>query len=97
KMYFEQHFSVAFKSEGMNNLVTEVDTKSEVAIIDVIKNAHPMHAILSEEAGALVQDSNYKWIIDPIDGTINYANGIPICCISIAIEKEGEMILGAVL
>ncbi|RTL49280.1 MAG: inositol monophosphatase [Sphingobacteriales bacterium] len=97
KMYFEQHFSVAFKSEGMNNLVTEVDTKSEAAIIEVIKTAHPSHAILSEEMGALVQDSAYKWIIDPIDGTINYANGIPICCVSIAIEKDGRMILGAVL
>ncbi|MDE3123900.1 MAG: inositol monophosphatase [Bacteroidota bacterium] len=97
KTYFEQQFTVAFKNEGMNNLVTEVDTKSEAAIIDVIQQQHPKHAILSEELGTLVQDSVYKWIIDPIDGTINYANGIPICCVSIAIEKEGEMILGAVL
>jgi len=96
KSYFDQHFSIAFKSDGMNNLVTEVDTKSEAAIIAVIKKAFPHHAILSEEVGELKQDSEYKWIIDPIDGTINYANGIPICCVSIAVEKNGEMILGAV-
>jgi myo-inositol-1(or 4)-monophosphatase len=97
KSYFDQHFSIAFKSERMNILVTEVDTKSEAAIIEVIKNAFPHHAILSEEVGELKQDSEYKWIIDPIDGTIYYANGIPICCVSIAVEKNGEMVLGAVL
>ena len=56
----------------------------------------PDHYILSEEAGALVMDSNYKWIIDPIDGTVNYAHSIPLTCVSIAVEKSGEVILGAV-
>lgn len=95
KEYFDTSFSVSNK-EGINNLVTEVDHKSEEVIFSVIKKNYPTHFILSEESGAIVQDSEYKWIIDPIDGTVNYANGIPICCVSIGIEKNGEMILGAV-
>lgn len=82
--------------EGINNLVTEVDHASEKLIMDTIRAAFPDHFILSEETGEIVTDSTYKWIIDPIDGTINFANGIPICCVSIGVEKEGQMILGAV-
>ena len=95
KEYFDQSFIISNK-EGINNLVTEVDHKSEAAIFKVIKEQFPEHYILSEEAGEIIQDSNYKWIIDPIDGTVNYANRIPICCVSIGIEKDGKMILGAV-
>ncbi|HNF29030.1 MAG TPA: inositol monophosphatase family protein [Chitinophagaceae bacterium] len=95
KEYFDKQFVISNK-EGINNLVTEVDHKSEQAIINCIKNSFPNHFILSEEVGEIVQDSEYKWIIDPIDGTVNYANGIPICCVSIGIEKKDEMIMGAV-
>src|SRR6476660_6037556 len=82
--------------EGINNLVTEVDHASEKAIIDVIRKNFPDHYILSEEAGEIVQDSTYKWIIDPIDGTVNFAHHIPICCISIGLEVDKKMVLGAV-
>ena len=95
KEYFNQSFTISNK-EGINNLVTEVDHKSEEVIFSIIKENFPDHYILSEESGELKQDSSYKWIIDPIDGTVNYANGIPICCVSIGIEKDGKMILGAV-
>ena len=92
---FDKTFSI-FNKEGINNLVTEVDHKSEQVIIEAIKKHFPDHFILSEEAGALEQNSEYKWIIDPIDGTVNYANGIPICCVSIGIELNGKMEMGAV-
>jgi myo-inositol-1(or 4)-monophosphatase len=95
KDYFDKSFVISNK-EGVNNLVTEVDKKSEAAIFNVIKEQYPDHYLLSEEAGEFVSDSNYKWIIDPIDGTVNYANGIPICCVSIGLEKDGKMIMGAV-
>ncbi len=95
KEYFDKAFIVSNK-EGINNLVTEVDHKSEEVIFSIIKKDFPDHFILSEESGEIVQDSEYKWIIDPIDGTVNYANGIPICCVSIGIEKSGVMELGAV-
>jgi myo-inositol-1(or 4)-monophosphatase len=93
--FFNGQFTISNK-EGMNNLVTEADHAAEKAIIEVIRHDFPDHFILSEEAGEIVQDSTYKWIIDPIDGTVNFANGIPLCCVSIAVEQEGQMILGAV-
>jgi len=93
--FFNGEFRVSNK-EGVNNLVTEADHAAEKAIIDIIKQEHPGHFILSEETGEIVMDSEYKWIIDPIDGTVNFANGIPICCVSIGVEKAGKMILGAV-
>lgn len=95
-----QHFNeLGFKitnKEGINNLVTEADHAAEKVIIDIIKKDFPEHYILSEEAGEMMQDSHFKWIIDPIDGTVNFAHGIPICCVSIGIEHEGKMIMGAV-
>jgi myo-inositol-1(or 4)-monophosphatase len=82
--------------EGLNNLVTEVDHASEKAIFEIIQQHYPDHFILSEESGEVITDSSYKWIIDPIDGTINFAHGIPLCCVSIGVEYEGKMILGVV-
>lgn len=95
KHFFNSNFEIHHK-EGVNNLVTEADHAAEKAIFEVIRKNFPEHYILSEEAGEIIQDSIYKWIIDPIDGTVNFANGIPICCVSIGIEKEGKMVLGAV-
>ena len=93
--FFNTDFKITNK-EGINNPVTEADHASEKVIFATIKAKFPEHYILSEEAGKIVQDSNYKWIIDPIDGTINFAHGIPLNCVSIGIEKDGEMILGCV-
>ena len=93
--FFNKSFTVSNK-QGINNLVTEADHASEKAILELIKKEFPDHYILSEEAGEIIQDSNYKWIIDPIDGTVNFAHGIPICCVSIAIEHRGEIIMASV-
>jgi myo-inositol-1(or 4)-monophosphatase len=93
--YFGGNFKISNK-EGINNLVTEADHASERAIFEIIKRDYPDHFILSEEAGALVTNSSFKWIVDPIDGTVNFAHGIPICCVSIGIEEDGEMVMGAV-
>lgn len=95
KRFFNGSFVISNK-EGINNLVTEADHAAEKAIMQVIQTDYPDHFILSEESGEIVQDSTYKWIIDPIDGTVNFANGIPICCVSIGLEQDGKMIMGAV-
>jgi len=95
KEFSTREFSISNK-EGINNLVTEVDHASEKLIIGIIREEFPDHYILTEESGDLKKNSSYKWIIDPIDGTVNYANGIPLCCVSIAVEKDGQMILGAI-
>jgi myo-inositol-1(or 4)-monophosphatase len=84
------------KEGGVNDLVTEADHASDRAIIEVIRSQYPDHFILSEETGNVPTNSEYKWIIDPIDGTINFAQGIPICCVSIGLERQGEMIMGVV-
>lgn len=95
QQYFNGSFEVTSKS-SVNDLVTEADKNAETAIFSVIRENFPQHFILSEESGELVTDSNVKWIIDPLDGTVNFAHGIPICCVSIGVEQDGEMILGAV-
>ena len=94
-----QYFDGAFKidhKEGINNLVTEVDKLAEDKIIKVIRATYPAHSIISEEVGEMIKESDYQWIIDPIDGTVNFAHGIPICCVSIGLQYCNELILGAV-
>ena len=95
KERIDGNFSIEKKS-GPNDLVTEVDKASEALIMNIIREDFPDHFILSEEIGEVKMDSSYKWIIDPIDGTVNFANGIPLCCVSIGVEKDGKMIMGAV-
>lgn len=93
--FFNQKFKISNK-EGVNNLVTEADFASDNAIRKVIKSAFPDHGIVSEESDEKKTQTEYRWIVDPIDGTINFANGIPICCVSIGLEYKGEMLLGGV-
>lgn len=93
--FFDKDIKIESK-DIVSNLVTEVDKRSETRIIEIIKTDFPAHSILSEEIGAIDSDSYIKWIIDPIDGTINYAHRIPICCVSIGVEKNGEIIMGGV-
>ena len=77
-----------------NDFVTEVDQAAEAAIIDVLKNAYPDHAILAEESGAsanLHDDNENVWIIDPLDGTTNFIHGFPQYCVSIALQQRGQI------
>lgn len=82
--------------KGDINLVTEADLASEALIIERIKTYHPKHSILAEESGeaVVVGDSTWKWIIDPLDGTTNYAHGYPCFAVTIALEHDGEIVLG---
>ena len=83
--------------KGNFDLVTEVDLLCEQEIIRIIKKRFPDHEFLAEESGASSgPSSSSKWIIDPLDGTINYAHGFPVYCSSIGLEHEGEMIVGVV-
>lgn len=83
--------------KGDINLVTEADLASEALIIEKIKSYHPKHAILAEEAGEAViigGGTSWKWIIDPLDGTTNYAHGYPCFCVTLALENKGEVVIG---
>jgi len=94
--YFNKKIKVEYKDEMSNNLVTEVDKKAEECIIGMIKKEFPDHTFLAEESGETGDVSEVKWIIDPLDGTVNYAHGIPIFSVTIAVEDKGEIIAGVV-
>ena len=83
--------------KGAFDLVTEADTGSENQIIQTIREAFPEHAILAEESGAAKGNSEYRWIIDPLDGTTNYAHHLPIFTIAIALARHAEIVFGLVL
>lgn len=94
---FRTHFQIKSKS-GHHNLVTEYDHKAELAIIEFIEGNVPGSQFLAEESGASGSEKNgITWIIDPLDGTVNFAHEIPIFAVSIGIEKEGKMIAGVIL
>lgn len=78
------------------NLVTEIDKASERLIIDIVRRTYPDHDILGEESGAHDARSEYRWIIDPLDGTTNYTHGLPFFCVTIGVEHRGEIVAGAV-
>lgn len=86
---------IDYKDTDELQLVTIADKRSEENIIRIIKKEFPDHAFLAEESTPQ-GSSPYKWIIDPLDGTTNYAHTFPINCVSIACEKEGEVIMGGV-
>lgn len=78
------------------DLVTQIDKKSEEKILSYLRENYPEYAILSEESGEDNKVSDYKWIVDPLDGTTNYAQGIPIFTISIGLMFKGQAILGVI-
>lgn len=92
---FGKNFLIETKG-SLTNLVTEYDKKCEEAIISFIKKEYPTHSILAEESGKQERSSEYIWVIDPIDGTTNYAHGLPIFSVSIAVLKNDELICGVV-
>jgi myo-inositol-1(or 4)-monophosphatase len=86
---------VRFK--GQVDVVTEVDERSEAEVVGLIRRRFPEHQILAEEGSTGGADPRFRWIIDPLDGTTNYANGIPFFCVSIAYEQDGQVRCGAIL
>lgn len=87
--------TIEYKSDE-TDLVTNVDKESERKIIELIKKDYPNHSILAEESGVEKKSSEYKWVIDPIDGTTNFAIGLPIFSVSIGVQKNDETIIGVV-
>ncbi|MBV8031069.1 MAG: inositol monophosphatase [Betaproteobacteria bacterium] len=79
------------KAKRTNDFVTEVDKAAEAAIIAAVHAAYPDHAILAEESGESAQKSEYRWIIDPLDGTTNFIHGFPQYCVSIGVEHRGSL------
>lgn len=91
------HTAHKIDKKGRINLVTEVDRASEELIFSAIRKAYPEHSILGEEQGKVSgQESNCRWIVDPLDGTTNFASAYPCYCVSIAFELDGTVLIGVV-
>ena len=88
--------SLDVRSKGENDFVTRADHESEQAVVDVIRSEFPDHAILAEERGSLGGTGGTEWVIDPLDGTTNFLQGLPVWCVSVACHREGELLAGAV-
>ena len=84
------------RKTNLINLVTEADRESEQAVIRTLDGAFPDHAILAEKSGANARRSEHRWIVDPLDGTTNFAHGFPQFCVSIAYERRGRLELAVV-
>jgi len=93
--YLDRVDTLEVSTKQMNDFVTQVDREAEAIIIANIRKAYPSHAILAEESGA-DGESEYRWIIDPLDGTTNYLHGFPQFCVSIALEHRGRLDQGVV-
>jgi myo-inositol-1(or 4)-monophosphatase len=91
---FGTEHAITYKGEV--ELVTEVDTEAERVIREELLGTFPTHGMLAEEGGELAGEEDARWIVDPLDGTTNYAHGLSIFCVSIALERAGEVVLGMV-
>ncbi len=90
--HFDQNIKIEYKGDA--DLVTAADRKSEALIRQRIRTLWPSHDILGEEEGLNDTGSEYRWYIDPLDGTTNFAHGFPVFCVSMALEHKGKMMAG---
>jgi len=86
--------SVSMK--GFRNLVTDADIAAECFILELIKERFPGHSVLSEEAGGIPSRTGYMWVVDPLDGTTNYAHRHPVFCVSVAVVKDDRPVIGVI-
>ena len=87
---------LTIEHKAQNDYVSEVDRAAEQAVIQVLKEAYPQHNILAEESGLQDNNSEYLWIIDPLDGTTNFLHGFPQYCVSIALSVKGVVQHGVI-
>jgi myo-inositol-1(or 4)-monophosphatase len=92
--YFDQHVKIEYKGEA--DLVTIADRSSETLIRERIRQRWPGHDILGEEEGLVDTGSDYRWYVDPLDGTTNFAHGFPVFCVSMALDYKGRRIAGVI-
>jgi myo-inositol-1(or 4)-monophosphatase len=92
--HFHQHLKIEYKGEA--DLVTAADRAAEVLIRERIRQLWPTHDVLGEEQGLSDQGSEYRWYVDPLDGTTNFAHGFPVFCVSMALELKGKRIAAVI-
>src|SRR5581483_1569043 len=88
---------VSAREKGPQDLVTDADLASQRAIAAMLAEAFPDHTLLAEEEGVTPDPSKpWRWVVDPLDGTVNFAHGVPIWCVSIGLEHRGELVVGVI-
>jgi myo-inositol-1(or 4)-monophosphatase len=92
--YFRRRVKIEYK--GAIDLVTVADRESEALILERIRGQFPTHDVMGEEGTRIETGSDYKWYVDPLDGTTNFAHGYPVFCVSLAVERLGERIAGVI-
>jgi myo-inositol-1(or 4)-monophosphatase len=92
--YFERR--VAFETKGEFDLVTEADRASEKLVVERLRTHFPSHSIMAEEGGGHQSSSEYRWFVDPLDGTTNFAHSFPVFNVTLGLERAGELIAGVV-
>ena len=92
--YFERR--VGFELKGEFDLVTEADRASEKLVVERLRSHFPSHAIVAEEGGGHESASEYRWYVDPLDGTTNFAHGFPMFNVTLGLERAGEAVAGVV-
>src|SRR5215831_15343989 len=92
--YFHQRVKIEYK--GDVDLVTFADRKSEALILERIRGRWPSHDVIGEEGSRVESGSDYRWYVDPLDGTTNFAHGFPVFCVSMALEFKGRRIAGVI-
>ncbi len=92
--HFRRHVKIEYK--GDVDLVTVADRESEALILDRIRRHFPAHDVMGEEGTRIETGSDYKWYVDPLDGTTNFAHGYPVFCVSLAVENRGTRIAGVI-
>src|SRR3984885_1180158 len=93
--YLERH--IGFELKGDFDLVTEADRASERLIVQRLESHFPTHAIVAEEGGGQAGSSEYRWYVDPLDGTTNFAHGFPAFNVTLGLERAGEMVCGVII
>ena len=93
RYYFERR--VAFEMKGDYDLVTEADRASEKLVVERLKKHFPTHSIVAEEGGGHDLPSEYRWYVDPLDGTTNFAHSYPVWNVTLGLEKDGEISLAS--
>jgi myo-inositol-1(or 4)-monophosphatase len=92
--HFRQHVKIEYK--GAVDLVTVADRESEALILERIRHHFPSHDVIGEEGTRIETGSDYKWYVDPLDGTTNFAHGYPVFCVSLAVEHRGQRVAGVI-
>src|SRR5260221_5041466 len=92
--YFERR--IGFELKGDYDLVTEADRASERLVVERLRSHFPAHSIVAEEGGGHAGTSEYRWYVDPLDGTTNFAHGFPVFNVTLGLERNSELIAGVI-